>query len=142
MTDAGKGRQRGGAGGGKRKTTKRVTKPSKARRRRVERGRRRANLIWAIAHRLRRQILRAIADSGEACSPTWLADALDLPLSTAAYHVTILRRFEAVELADEQMARGAIEHFYLSTIKNDPPIEALLAETREADREDLQGAGS
>ena len=131
MADADKGRQQGKPGGGKR----RAKKPSQAQRRRVEEGRRRANLIWAIAHRLRREILRAIADSDKACSPTWLADALDLPLSTAAYHVTILRRFEAVELADEQMARGAVEHFYVSTIKNDPPIEALLAETREADED-------
>ena len=141
MTDAGK--ERKGRPGGKRpRAQKRAGKPSEARRRRLEKGRRRANLIWAIAHRLRREILREITSSGQACSPTWLADALDLPLSTAAYHVTILRRFEAVELADEQMARGAVEHFYVSTIKNDPPIEALLEETRESDGEETQRARS
>lgn len=136
MADAGKGRRRA-ASGGKRRSKRRGAKPSAAQRR-LEKGRRRANLIWAIAHRLRREILRAITDSGEPCSPTQLAGKLELPLSTAAYHVTILRRFEAVELADEQMARGAVEHFYVSTIKDDPPIEALLEETRDADREAIE----
>jgi len=31
------------------------------------------------------------------------------------------------------MARGAVEHLYESTIEDDPPIETLLAETKEFD---------
>ncbi len=106
---------------------------SEAQRRKWEQSRRRANLIWAISHPQRRRILRRIVDSGESCSPTWLADVLELSLGTAAYHVTILHRFGALKLTDEQTARGAVEHFYASTIEDDPPIEALLEETREVD---------
>ena len=54
---------------------------------------------------MRRHILRTLSESGESHSPTWLADTLHLPLSTAAYHVTILRKFGAVEPAGEKGAR-------------------------------------
>ena len=43
--------------------------------------------------------------------------------------------FEALEPTGEQQVRGAIEHFYASTVEDDPPIETLLEETREADEE-------
>jgi DNA-binding transcriptional ArsR family regulator len=85
----------------------------------LEVSRERAKLAWAIAHPLRRRILRTLADSGESHSPTWLADALDVPLGTSAYHLTILRKFDAVELADEQMARGAVKRFYLPKVEDE-----------------------
>jgi DNA-binding transcriptional ArsR family regulator len=96
----------------------------------------RANLIWAIAHPVRRRVLRALTDLGEPGSPVQMARRFELPVSAVAYHVTILRRFGALELVEEQMARGAVEHFYSSTIEDDPPIEALLEETRLADEGD------
>jgi DNA-binding transcriptional ArsR family regulator len=130
MADKGKGSGENGKRKSKRK------KPKDARQRKLEASRERAKLIWAIAHPLRRRILRTLAESKESHSPTWLADTLNLPLSTTAYHVTILRKFGAVELADEQMARGAVEHFYLPTVEDDPPIESLLEETRDVDDED------
>ncbi len=96
----------------------------------------RANLIWAIAHPVRRRVLRELAKQSEPCSPIQLSRAFDRPLSAVAYHVNILRKFGAIRLTDEQMARGAVEHFYETTIEEDPPIEALLEETRSADEED------
>ncbi|HEX6688463.1 MAG TPA: helix-turn-helix domain-containing protein [Solirubrobacterales bacterium] len=98
-------------------------------------GRHRANLIWAIAHPLRRCILRAIGDRGAPCSPIQLARQSGLPVSLVAYHVNVLCNFGAVELTDEQQQGGTIEHFYDSTIEDDPPIETLLEETRELDEE-------
>ena len=95
----------------------------------------RAKLTWAIAHRVRRQILRMLADSDGPRSPMQISRELGAGVSPIAYHVTILRRFGAIELAEEQMARGAVEHFYASKIEDDPPIEALLEETRLADDE-------
>lgn len=96
-------------------------------------GRERANLIWAIAQPLRRRILRSIRDREAPSSPVQVAGQLGLPVSMVAYHFSVLCRFGAIELTGEQPARGAIEHFYESTIEDDPPIEALLEETREAD---------
>lgn len=95
----------------------------------------RARLTWAIAHRVRRQILRSLAAGEGPRSPMQISRELGAGVSPIAYHVTILRKFGAIELAEEQMARGAVEHFYDSKIKNDPPIEALLEETRLADEE-------
>jgi len=131
--------------GGKRKKDKRDLKKGKpgkkarqarARRRKEPSSKQRANLIWAIAHPLRRRILRAIADGGESLSPAQVARELGLPIGTVAYHARILWRFGAVEPAGEQQVRGAVEHFYDTTIEDDPPIETLLEETREVDEED------
>jgi DNA-binding transcriptional ArsR family regulator len=96
-------------------------------------GRRRANLIWAMAHPLRRRILRLLRDRGEALSPVRASEDLDEPLGVVAYHMRVLWQFDAVEPAGEELVRGALKHFYESTIADDPPIEALLEETREFD---------
>jgi DNA-binding transcriptional ArsR family regulator len=98
-------------------------------------GARRADLIDAIAHRLRRRILRLLGDRREQSSPTRLAKELDLQPGLVAYHVRVLQKLGAVRPTDERMVRGAIEHFYETTIEDDPPIETLLEETREADDE-------
>jgi len=121
MANAGKGQRKARAG-------KRVTR---------KKSEERAKLTWAIAHRMRRQILRTLAESDGPRSPMQISRELGAGVSPIAYHVTILRRFGAIELAEEQMARGAVEHFYASKIEDDPPIEALLAETRLADEEEL-----
>lgn len=102
---------------------------------RLERSETRAKLTWAIAHRVRRQILRVLAASEGPRSPMQISRELGAGVSPIAYHVTILRRFGAIELAEEKMARGAVEHFYASKITDDPPIEALLEETRLADED-------
>jgi DNA-binding transcriptional ArsR family regulator len=126
MADAG-GQKKGKPG---KKTAKRRVRPTMS-----EPSRQRANLIWAIAHPLRRRVLRTLARSEETCSPTQMSRQFDLGVSAVAYHIQILQKCGAVELADEQMARGAVEHFYATKIVDDPPIEALLEETREADAE-------
>jgi hypothetical protein len=99
-------------------------------------GRRRANLIHAISQPLRRRILRVFAAWGEPTSPAKIAKELDLPVGMVGYHVRVLHEFDAVEPTGEQMVRGAVEHFYASTIEDDPPIETLLEETRDVDEED------
>jgi len=109
--------------------------PAKGGRLTLKRSEARAELAWAIAHRVRRQILRALAASDGPRSPMQISRELGVEVSPIAYHVTILRKFGAIELADERMARGAVEHFYALKIVDDPPIEALLEETRLADDE-------
>jgi DNA-binding transcriptional ArsR family regulator len=105
---------------------------------RIEQSRRVAELIWSIAHPVRRRILRAVGRKRKPRSPIQIAKQLKIPLSMVSYHTTVLRQFGAVELAAERPARGAMEHFYDSAIEDAKAIEALLEETREADEEDSQ----
>lgn len=98
-------------------------------------GQSRADLIDAIAHPLRRRILRLLADRREQSSPAKIAKEFHLQVGMIGYHVRVLQKFGAVELTDEGMVRGAVEHFYSTTINDDPPIETLLEETREVDDE-------
>jgi DNA-binding transcriptional ArsR family regulator len=126
VADAGEERK-----GGRRGRRPRRPKPRAGRKR--PNGDRRASLISAIDHPLRRRILRQIRDCGEARSPVQLAQELGASLGTVSYHVKVLSGFDALRKTGEQQARGAVEHFYESTIENEPSIEALLEETREAD---------
>ncbi len=98
-------------------------------------GEHRANLINAIAHPLRRRILRVLGDRREQSSPAKMAKEFDLHVGTVGYHVRVLEELGAIRLTDEGMVRGAVEHFYETTIEDDPPIETLLEETREVDDE-------
>jgi DNA-binding transcriptional ArsR family regulator len=118
-----------------RKTGEKKPKPD-ARQRKISRGRRVADLIWSIAHPVRRRILRVIADRRKPCSPMQISTQLELPLSMVAYHTSVLCKLGAVEPAAEPQARDATERFYDAAVEDAQAIEALLEETREADEED------
>ncbi len=136
MAEAGEERRKGRRTQRKSGPRKKARKAGESRPRGEPDGRRRASLIAAIVHPLRRRILRVIADAGKPLSPVQVSRMLRIPLATVGYHTRVLRRCGAVEPAGEQQVRGAIEHFYDTTIKDDPPIEALLEETRAVDEED------
>lgn len=125
--DKPKRRKRPGKGAGK---------PKGSRRRKKGVSRPRGDMLLAIAHPLRRRILRKLAERDESTSPIQLADELNGPLGKIAYHVRVLWRLGALSAAGEQQVRGAVEHFYLSTIEDDPPVETLLEETRKEDEEE------
>lgn len=75
------------------------------------------DLFTALAHPLRRRILReTIASEGE-LSPRELASSLDEPLSRLSYHVRILARCGALELTRTQRVRGSTQHFYRPTVE-------------------------
>jgi DNA-binding transcriptional ArsR family regulator len=74
------------------------------------------NLLTALGHPLRREILRAMAD-GKPVSPRELSEALDQPLSNVSYHVRVLVQSEAVTLVRTKPTRGSIQHFYRSTVQ-------------------------
>lgn len=79
---------------------KRPRKVEQARpRRRVTRRRTRALLLKAMAHPLRRRLLREISAHDAPLSPAQLAKALDLPLGLVTYHTNVLHRCGAVEVA-------------------------------------------
>jgi DNA-binding transcriptional ArsR family regulator len=102
-------------------------------RRDEDEGRRRADLISAIDHPSRRRMLRTLLDGGERLSSVELARELSLSLGDASYHVRVLHCLRAVKPAGKRRVRGAIQRFYRATVENDPPIEALLDETRAFD---------
>lgn len=120
----------------KRSGGKGAGKPKGSRRPRKAPAGSRGDILLAIAHPLRRRILRTLAERGQPTSPIQLADGLGGPLGKVAYHVRVLWRLGALSAAGEQQVRGAVEHFYLSTIKDDPPIETLLDETKKEDEEE------
>lgn len=71
------------------------------------------DLFVAMAHPLRRRILRRmLEDGGGDVSPRELAEKLRQPLSRLSYHVKVLDRCGAVELAGTQPVRGSTQHFY------------------------------
>ena len=56
---------------------------------------------FAIAHPLRRRILRKLGDRDEPASPTQLAGELEGPLGKVAYHVRVLWRLGAISAKKE-----------------------------------------
>jgi len=96
-------------------------------------GEQRANLIRAIDHSLRRRVLRILTEAGEPQSPAEIRRELDMPLGAISYQIRVLRNLGAVKLTRSRQVRGALEHFYATTIKKDRPIQMLLDETRKYD---------
>jgi len=75
------------------------------------------DLFFALAHPLRRRILRAmIADRGEA-SPRELASNLEQPLSRLSYHVRVLAHCGALEPTRTRRIRGSTQHFYRAVVE-------------------------
>lgn len=76
------------------------------------------DLLLALSHPLRRQILRLLADDRPR-SPSELAASLDHPLPIVSYHVRTLASRGALRLVRTEPARGSRQHFYLPTIEAD-----------------------
>lgn len=98
---------RGGRGGNRR--VRKKGRPGKRPHREKASPRRRAGnegargiLLKAMAHPVRRRMLRATSEAGAPLSPAQLAKAFDLPLGLIAYHATVLQRCGAVEVVGER----------------------------------------
>ncbi len=98
-------------------------------------GRISRELLRGVAHPLRRQVLRTLHEVGEARSPAELAQAFDLPVSHVSYHVKVLRECGSVALTDTRPVRGALEHFYASTVAENESVNVILASTEEEDED-------
>jgi DNA-binding transcriptional ArsR family regulator len=75
------------------------------------------DLLVALRHPLRREILREMATTEEAISPREIASALDQPLSNVSYHVRVLADCSAIALVDTKPVRGSMQHFYRTAIE-------------------------
>jgi DNA-binding transcriptional ArsR family regulator len=92
-----------------------------------------AEWIKAINAPQRRRILRALHEAGEARSPNELAEAFGISVSHVSYHVKVLKECRALGLTDTRQRRGAVEHFYASTVMNNEMAIKLLEATRAED---------
>ena len=81
-------------------------------------------LLIALRHPLRRQILRTMATQ-DPISPRQISDELREPLSNVSYHVRVLADCGAVSLVDTTPVRGSMQHFYSPTI-DEPWALAVL----------------
>lgn len=71
-----------------------------------------SDLFMALAHPLRRRILRKMIGDETETSPRDLALALGEQLSRLSYHVRILALCGAIELVRTEQVRGSNQHFY------------------------------
>ncbi len=74
------------------------------------------DLLAALGNPFRRQVLRRMRDV-DMISPRQLAREFRLPLSSVAYHVRILAECGAITLVRVKPVRGAIKHYYRSSVE-------------------------
>lgn len=84
-------------------------------------------LLDALNHPLRRALLHRYVTADEPTSPKYLAQSMRQPLSSVSYHVRELAKLGAVEIAEEEQRRGAVEHFYEVTPLVTETVWALAA---------------
>jgi DNA-binding transcriptional ArsR family regulator len=70
------------------------------------------DLFVALAHPLRRQILRGMLRDEKETSPRDIASDLAEQLSRLSYHVRVLARCGAIALVRTEQVRGSTQHFY------------------------------
>jgi DNA-binding transcriptional ArsR family regulator len=91
-------------------------------------------LLIALRHPLRRQILRTMA-AQDPISPREISDELREPLSNVSYHVRVLADCGAVTLVDTAPVRGSMQHFYSPAIDEPWALAVLgLSENGEAEK--------
>jgi DNA-binding transcriptional ArsR family regulator len=98
------------------------------------------DLLIALAHPLRRQILREMADE-EPASPRDLADAIGKPISNVNYHVHVLADCAAVALVGKKPTHGSVQHFYRTTLTASW-IRAVLGLPKRDRKDDPPGESS
>jgi hypothetical protein len=93
-----------------------------------------AELISALNHALRRDILRLMHASAEPRSPVGVSEELRQPLAGVSYHMQILDRLGAISLVDTEQVRGALKHYYASAVEGHKIARALLDSTAKEDK--------
>lgn len=88
------------------------------------------DLLVALRHPVRRDILRAMADD-EAISPRELASALQQPLSNVSYHVRVLAECAAVSLVSTKPVRGSMQHFYRLALEAPWALQVLGLDAKD-----------
>lgn len=98
-------------------------------------------LLAALGNPFRRQVLRRMRDV-EMISPRQLAREFRLPLSSVAYHVRVLADCGAITLVKVKPVRGAIKHYYRSSVEPAWARQIIDLEPWDADRPGESSEGS
>ena len=98
-----------------------------------------SDLFTALAHPLRRQILRKMLSASGEASPRDLAAGLDHPLSALSYHVRVLAECGAIKLIGTKKIRGSTQHFYRPAVKAQWARTALRATEGRPKKNRAQG---
>ena len=87
------------------------------------------DLFAGLAHPLRRRILRAMLDDEAhvVATPRKLANSFGEHINVVSYHYRILCDCKAVTLVKTERVRGATQHFYRCSLKDDWTRLALAA---------------
>jgi DNA-binding transcriptional ArsR family regulator len=94
-------------------------------------------LIKALDHPLRRELLRRL-ENGEELSPTQLTEVVATrSLPNVSYHVRVLAEYGALTLSRCESVQGSTEHFYVSRVSGNRKVTAILKETKDKDRASL-----
>ena len=91
-------------------------------------------LISGLNHPVRRQILRLLREPGNEASPSDMRKSMSVGLSTLSFHAQVLSELGVTYGTRTQQVRGAVEHFYASSVAGNELVEAILLETAVDDR--------
>ena len=91
-------------------------------------------LIYALNHPVRRQILRLLGKPGEEASPSDMRESIAVGLSALSFHAQVLNELGVTYGTRTQQVRGAVEHFYASSVSGNELVEAILQGTEVDDR--------
>jgi DNA-binding transcriptional ArsR family regulator len=94
-------------------------------------GDRTQNLLVALGHPTRRQILREMA-GGSPTSPRQVSARLEETLSNVSYHFRVLAEAGVIELLSTRPVRGSTQHFYGVALEAGWALELLALD--EGDR--------
>lgn len=83
------------------------------------------DLFTALAHPVRRRILRKLIEDDAEVSPLELSTQLSEQLSALSYHVRVLAECKAVRLVRTRQIRGSTQHFYRLNLKAEWARSAL-----------------
>lgn len=97
------------------------------------------DLIHALTHIYRRQILRHMHSAPGQWSASQIEEVLALGkkakemLSNISYHVRVLAEYKAIKLVEEEPVRGSVERYYVSQVSDNALVVAWLEETQQDD---------
>jgi DNA-binding transcriptional ArsR family regulator len=95
------------------------------------------NLVKALSHPLRWQILRMINEGTS--TPAGIARRIGVRTENVSYHVRVLNELGVIELVGTTPVRGALEHHYRATQRAFVSDADAAAMPREVRRDAMQG---
>jgi DNA-binding transcriptional ArsR family regulator len=83
----------------------------------------------ALAHPLRRRILRVLRQAGNPLAPIDVAEQIGEPdaVSNIAYHFAVLEKYALVDPHHMEPVRGSIKHYYVAGKAFTPDLGDTLA---------------